>query len=219
MAAARRPYEALVTCREMVKGMPLERPEIAVPMLKYISNMMWMAAPFRWSVGRLSDTVVVADTVAHTLTSTPSDLLYLLQAQIDDGESTWPLEVVPELPSTKTLAGTPKYVAFVPTATLRIQPPATQLSAGKTRTIRGFYKKVAPTINAITCHAAGQLQMDDEWFGVFEDGVLWRAYLYADDPRSDMQMKAFMGALEVMKQSEPMPDLLKPQADLKKTMG
>lgn len=232
MSATRRPVEALRYAREMVKSSPLNRPEIAVSILQGVSNQIWMAAPWRWTVGRLSDTTLTADTVAHTLTSTPTDILYLGQVVLDDGESIRPLEIVPELPSTKTLAGTPLEVAFVSPATLRVQPPVTQLGGNKTWTIRGWYKKVAPTINEQTQYTAGRLTMDDEWFQVYEAGVLWQAYLYSDDVRAGQtqvgangqtvytgQMGAFYGGLAQMRQSEPLPDLTKPYADLKKQQG
>lgn len=230
--AVKRPVEALRYARSMVKAMPIERPDVSIPILQSVSNYIWMAAPWRWTIGRLSDTVLTADTVAHTLTSTPSDLLYIGQAVCDEGETQWPLEVVPELPATKTLAGTPKYIAFVSPATIRIQPPATQLSAGRTRTIRGWYKKTAPTISAETQYTAGQLVMPDEWYQVFQEGVLWQAYLYADDPRAGQvqvssdgratytgQGGAFMNCINMMRASEPLPDLLKPANDGKKTTG
>jgi hypothetical protein len=203
--------------------MPLE--DVQVRILQAAANQYWLAAPWRWTVGVFDPTPLTATGNDFAIAGTPVDasVLYLLRAYIDDGQSQKPL--VPEaiLPAGVTVKGSPNKVAYISGATpkLRITPVQAALPTGVTPYIFAWYKKSAPIITKSTMATAGLLTFPDEYAWVFEAGVLYYAYLYADDTRAggvQMQMAkdgssapgysgqlaVFMDAMARLREVEPM---------------
>lgn len=222
MAALLPPVRAFDFCKRNIKNMPLE--QIQVRLLDSVNKMIWMAAPWRWSISTLSSVIpITANTQDYTLVP-PTDFLYLIHSYITDGASiTRPLKIVPSLPASTTLKGDPVFIAYIGSNTFRISPnPGTLVStavpAPPTKNIISFYKKTAPSISASNQMTAGTLVMDDEWFWVYEAGVLWLSYLWADDARAGSgqidasgrmsfsgQRAIFEAGLQMMREREPMP--------------
>lgn len=215
MAATKRPIEALDFCKRFIKNMPLE--QVQTEILDQVNKMMWMAAPFRWTVGTLTAISLANNTQDYTL-APPADFLYLIHSYIADG-STTPriLDVEPALPADVKLVGDPTRVAYVGSNTFRVAPkPGTGVG---TQQIISFYKKTAPSLTDSTIQNTGVLIFDDEWFWVYTSGVLWLAYLFGDDQRAGGasvdpttgkyqftgQRAIFEANLLIMKQREAIP--------------
>jgi len=195
--------------------MPLER--IQTRLLDDINKTLWMAAPWRWTVGTLTAITLLSDTSDYVV-APPADFLYLMSAYIADGSNTpIHLEVVPSIPSSMIVVGIPQFISYQGTNTFRVTPrPGTLISP--TKTIVCYYKKIAPVLTASNIYTAGSLIMDDEHFHVYEAGVLWAAYMYGDDQRAGTanvdgtgkwaftgQRATFEAAVSEMKSREPLP--------------
>lgn len=220
MAATRRPADALDFVKELCKGMPLER--IDVRLLDDANKMMWMASPWRWTLGVLTPITVVAGQTDYNVLSAPA-LVYPVKAYLTNGQTIRPLEIEPVLPATPGIKGQTNKIAYIPpiapatTGVVRLNPPMTSINAGETWTINVWYKKPSPTITRSNFNTAGVLEFDDEYFWVYMDGVLYRAYYYADDPRAGAatmqsngalsysgQLGIFHAGLQQMREMEPM---------------
>lgn len=221
MASTIPPVRAFDFCKRNIKNMPLE--QIQVRLLDSVSKMIWMAAPWRWTVATISTSIaILANTQDYTL-APPADFLYLIHSYITDGASiTRPLKIAPSLPASTTLKGEPTLIAYMGSNTFRISPnpgtlTSTTVPTPPTKNIISYYKKTSPTITASNQMTAGTLVMDDEWFWVYEAGVLWISYLYADDARAGSgqidgqgrmsysgQRAIFEAGLQMMREREPM---------------
>lgn len=216
-----KPTDAFEYAKRYIKNMPLDTVQLRI--LDAVSKMMWMAAPWRWTLAAMPQITLVASTQDYTLTL-PADFLYAESAYVTDqaGGNPRDLSIEPFLP-TGGLVGQPSRIAFtgVPgTAnggTARLFPtPGTQPSP--TPRVISTYKKWAPTLTLANINTGGALQFDDEWAFVYESGVLWLAYLYADDARAGTsqygnngtftfsgQRAVFEANLQLMREREKLP--------------
>lgn len=210
------PADALNWAKIMVKKMPLD--DVQVRIADQIASRMWMAAPFSWTVGLLSPITLLANTQDYTIIK-PADFLYLQSAYLYDGTSLKEeLEIVANLPADVKVGGNPAQICLVPgTSTIRVSPKPKTLS-GSTQYIVMTYKKTYTPITAGNLTNTVVLGFPDEWYHVYEDGVLWRAMIYADDQRAggaqaasngsvaySGQCGVFYAGLQEMIQAEKMP--------------
>lgn len=217
--ATYKPRTAFNKATSYLKSMPLT--QIQLPLLDQINNMMWMAAPWRWTIGSLPTVTLLSDTQDYTI-ALPSDYLYTTDAYLADGDNQFDtLLVEPALPADVTVVGRPK----------RISVTGAPSTAGVLRTatktgtltsppeIISMYKKQAPALTLATSNTAGILLFPDEWAWVYEEGVLWQAYLWGDDPRAGSisatsegqiqytgQRACFEAALIEMRNREKLPE-------------
>jgi hypothetical protein len=209
------PNEALLFAKTMVKSMPLTDTTVSYQILDYVSAIMWMAAPWSWTLGVLTPTALVAGQIDYVVTI-PADFAYLEYAYLTDGKTENVLHVDPYLPAA-TNAGLVTKVASTATG-VRVHPKP---PASYTPTLFTLYKKTPPKISAANYTVAGVHGVPDQWAWVYQLGVLWLAYHYADDPRAGVatvgadgrvQYTGFLGAfqdgLNVMRRSEKLPLLL-----------
>ncbi len=216
MASSIPPIAAFDFCKNFIKKMPLE--QMIPRILDDVNKIMWMAAPWRWTVGTLTNIALVTNQQDYTL-APPADFMYLLHCYISDGATaTKHLEIMPALPATVVANGVIDFISFESTSTFRVSPnPGTLLSPSKY--IVSWYKKSSTAITAATMSVVTTLPFPDEYFPVYEAGVLWLAYLYADDQRAGScsfdskgniqytgQAAVFRSMLEQMKNSEPLPE-------------
>lgn len=213
MAATYAPSTALQFAKSFIKRMPIDTDtSINVQILDYVASLMWMAAPWRWSVGYVGSVPLTTGVSDYTLTD-PADFLYIEGAYVTDGSSENPLSPVSFLPPDSLTYGLPSQIAHVSTNTYRVTPvPA---STASTQTMLVYYKKARPIVNSGNYTTTGLLVMDDEWFPVYQNGVLWLAYQYADDARAGSatvdqdgktqysgQLGTFWAGVSVMRRAE-----------------
>lgn len=226
MSSTRRPVEAIEHAKTFIKNMPIEKAQVEI--LNQIKDMMWMASPWRWTVGVLEPFKLVANTSDYAITM-PSDFMYAIHAFVADG-STAPrtLEVVPQLPSDVKLVGQPNFMAYEGLnlggkGIFRVSPkPGTTIIADQY--VTAYYKKESDIIDAKTMHDTGYLGFDDEWFWVYCHGVLWLCYMWGDDRRAgdttyregqaqfSGQLALFMSGIGQMQMREKLPDYQDRQA-------
>jgi len=221
MASTRLPIEALDYAKIYIKRMPLN--QVFTQLANRVSNIMWMAAPWRWTIGSTPTFTLTGAQQNYTI-NYPADWLYPIRSTVTDGKLTEPnLEIVPLIETVTGFVGSPKQIAFTGTAgqvggPVQISPvPATVTG---TLVVTGLYKKkITPYTNQTIYNTV--VPFPDEWFWVFEDGMLWAAYQYGDDRRAgdatidpssgklsySGQRAQFEAGLEQMRQREPMISL------------
>lgn len=174
--------DALSFAKEMVKYQPFDRADLNPQALDMAAKMFWMYAPWRWTIGTLAP-IAITGGVDYAVTP-PADFLYLQQAWIADGDKTITLDILPSLPEDPHIKGVPRMVSFVPDTPdsfVRLYPEPLPSS---TKYLQLHYKKAHTEINGANVATAGALGFPDEWFPVFQELVLYYAYLYADDDRA-----------------------------------
>lgn len=214
MAASIRPVDALDYASIFVKGQPVETLQERI--LDDSSKHLWMAAPWRWTIGTVGTVTLVNGQMDYTL-AVPNDFLFPIYAYSADGTTTLQYyDVEPTLPASNTQKGVASRIAYVGSNTWRFYP-IPQIPTG-TKTVVIMYKKIAPVITIKNSYDAGTLVMDDEWFWVYQEGVLWKAFTYADDTRAgSAQMTSdgkwqytgkrgeFEAAIQYMREREKLP--------------
>ena len=211
------PERSFQLASSMVKGMNLV--DVKDRILDAPQKLIWTAAPWRWTLGSLPETTLVANTQDYPITL-PVDYFYTTQLWLTTGaDATKQIEVVPTLPADVGTRGQVTRACIIegtPTSTLRTYPRVGNVAANTE--IYGIYKKLPPTITKNNCGTAGVLVMPDEWIQVYEAGVLYYAYLFADDQRAggassagngrsqySGQLAVFMAMIDEMKKREPLP--------------
>lgn len=219
MAATHTAQEAFDLAKVFIRKMPLSDATLTTVQYSILTNalaMLWMARPWRWTIGSVTNLTVSNNTQDYTQ-APPGDFLYTQLAYITDGEKAQVLTVAPALPTTEVIAaGWPNMISYQGSNTWRLFPkPGHQ--GGSTVTVVQLYKKSAPLITSGNIGTAGALVMDDEWFWVYCEVVLYWAMKYGFDTREGnaqytLGEKAILGgqhakamaAIEEMAQREPM---------------
>lgn len=217
MAATFAPNAAFNYALQMIKSMPLDRVETSI--LQDASSLIWMAAPWRWTIGIAAPVAVSAG--ANTVTiAVPSDFLRLERVLVTNGNSARFVKIVGEVQGSTILSDWPKFVAVTGTpggaGALNFDTLFPSSETGWQ--VWFWYKKMAPVITSGNQGTGGVLVMDDEWFWVYNETVLYYAYKYADDPRAGTseaaisdggaglkysgQIGRIMTAIEEMRRSE-----------------
>lgn len=182
MAATKRPNDAFQYAKSFVKGMTLE--DVNVEILDEVNKMIWMAAPWRWTLGSLPATQLVSNTPDYTIT-TPADFLFIFDGYISDGANVFRnLIFEPTLPADVVIKGDTSRIAYMGSDLYRLYPRPGTIPATPGRQLILRYKKNSPEITNETQFTSGFLEMDDEWFWVYSAGVLHKAYQWADDSRA-----------------------------------
>lgn len=215
MAATKSPADAALFIKSYLKNMPLE--VIGPELLDQVYKMVWLAAPWRWTLGSLPATTLTSNTQDYTIT-TPADFLHIYDGFIADGANVYRnLVVEPTLPTDVKVVGNPSRIAYQGSNTYRVFPKPGTLPSSPVQQMILRYKKIAPVITNQTQYTAGFLAMDDEWFWVFCEGLLWKGYQWADDNRAGSitlaggnaqysgQAGVFRDALRLMAEHEKLP--------------
>lgn len=180
MAATYAPILAFNYCLQLIKSMPLQT--IQLQILQDAADTLWMAAPWRWTIGTIGPIALVNNQsfVAETF---PADFLRLEKATITGNVTSSPLLVVVANVPTPTLTQMPRTVAAdVTNNKLTFETNFVQ-AANEAYKLRALYKKTDTKFDSATIQT-GNLGMDDEWFWVYNEMVLYYAYKYADDQRA-----------------------------------
>ncbi len=176
----KKPIDALESARRMIKNMPLER--LYVDITNDVLQRIWMEAPWAWT---LDSFPIVNLVVTHSdyAVSIPDDFLYLADASVVTSSSNRDVEIVATLPTNIGISGQPSQICVLGNAgeegILRISPKP----ISSTEYIKAIYKKTYSPYDAHTIYTTA-LPFPDEWYHVFQAGVLWLAYKYADDTRA-----------------------------------
>lgn len=179
-------YDAYLYAQKFLSGQDLDR---FVPrILDDVHRMFWMYAPWRWTLG-LFPTFNLAGSTQDYVVTLPSDFLFLQEARILDGKNSIHVHCGALFPSLVGLQSGQPSQASIQTVNnntvVRISPAPGQFPTGApAQVFTALYKKSAPKMDATTCKTSGGLLIPDEYFWVYQEGVLWRAMYWAQDPRA-----------------------------------
>lgn len=179
------PIQAVNFAKKYIKNMQVQK--VSLDIINLVNQKMWMAAPFRWTVGS-SPVILLTENNAEYSMDYPSDWLYGLQATITDSGDIHKkdLDILSGIPIDVGRYGTVSSIAYLgshgqSSGPVRINPIPTDVSLGDK--VIGLYKKTCPLVTASNKYNT-PLQIPDEWFPVFQAGVLWLGYAFADDSRA-----------------------------------
>lgn len=184
------PSDATDFATRMVKGMTFS--DVRVRVADAISKTIWMAAPWRWTVGSVDPNVAIVNGTTDYTFTIPTDFLYLVRSYIWDGTTEKPLKIESTIPTASLVEGVPSRITYVDSLQKVRVDPVPRLS-GTTRTLVNLYKKKATAITESNIDSPGVLAMPDEWSWVFEEGVLWKAWEFADDDRAGTSQRSSDG--------------------------
>lgn len=187
------PQDAFVYAKRFISDQDLDR--LSPRILDDVHRMIWMYAPWRWTLGAFPSVTLLANTQDYTV-SVPADFLFLQYADIADGKNRRHLHCGAYMPSAVGyISGQPSQVS-VQGSTMRVLPcPGTFATGAPSQQIISVYKKLAPQVTRANMTTAGSLVMPDEYFWVYQEGVLWRAMSWAQDPRcGDVKMQGDQAA-------------------------
>lgn len=178
--ATKKPIDALNYAKRMVKNMPVQ--DMWVEMTNDILSRIWMESPWSWTLGSFPIINLVATNQDYTV-SIPSDFLYLRESTIVSLTVARPLQVVATIPNNVSKPGQPTCVCVIgnpgETGTVRVSP----IPINSNEALSSLYKKTLTLYTKETLYTDA-LPIPDEWYHVFQAGILWLAYKYADDGRA-----------------------------------
>lgn len=211
------PNVALLYAKAFTKASRLDQADVAAQLLDDAGKMLWMAAPWSWTLGAAEEITVVAGTQDYTLTvPAEADFLRAEFARRHDGNRSEDLAVEAALPADADFSQAPtKFAMFTSggsvVARLWPTPPA-----GITSTVLATYKKKSPQVTEENRGNVGVLTFPDEFWPVYQELVLFKAYQYLQDGRAGGaqvnnqgsvvytgQLAIAMAALEAYKRGEP----------------
>src|SRR5581483_11875121 len=147
---------------------------------------LWLAAPWQWTVGFVEAATLVNAAQDISLVGTYTDFMNLLQAHVTDGQTKKDLNIAATIPSTSAITGTISQVALVPGSPVKLRfYPVPAGYASNAMKVNALYKKTAPVVDGTTESQSYKTLtgMPDEWFWVFQDIVLLKAYQFTKDAR------------------------------------
>lgn len=187
MAATYTAKNALDYAKRFIAGSPLDDVDIEVRILNQASNRMHMAANWHWTLGALTDATVINDQDDYTIATFPADFLQLAKSELWFADGTVePLRIVGLLETNDNISGGPKRVSYFNDGSdkVRLFPTPTGYASGKEPVIVQTYKKKNTVLVSGSLTTATDLLFPDEWFWVFEEFVLYKAYDFTRDPRA-----------------------------------
>lgn len=205
--------------RRYIKMVPLSASNVDVLLVDRIHSLMWCAWPWRWSQASLTAIPLVDGQQDYSLASGDATaLLRLLHVRIVRTDVTpdefRELDVCEHLSPELTCKGginQIRKIAYIPALSKVRLELAASVPTGSTLNIQGEYQTNPTKITAL----ATALVWPDCYFDVFCDGLLWKCYQFADDPRAGTaqivkggnvvytgQMGVFYGGLARMIETE-----------------
>jgi len=186
MASTYKPSRALLKAESFLHHKPVT--DEAAAILDHINKIIWMAAPWRWTLGSLPVVTLLADDQDFDI-ALPSDFLFVQSAELTDTDDLQkPLVIEPVVAPTHGCSGIPARIAVTgtpgSTGQMDIYPKWGSTIPSPAPRIISLYKKTAPSVTQANMDTAGTLVMDDEWFWVYETGVMWQAFKFGNDLRA-----------------------------------
>jgi hypothetical protein len=181
------PLDALNYAKRLTGNLPIDDANLKYRVLNSAHNDLWMAAPWRWTVGDIDVVTLVNDTQDYNVTA-KSDFLFLVHAWRTNGQEKTDLTISASLPSTSIIKGQTSQISYI-TGTpdkVRTLPVPTGYDAADLPKIVSIYKKKPTEI--VVGNEANDYEttfgVPKVWFPVYEKLVLWHAYQFAFSPRS-----------------------------------
>lgn len=214
MSSTKKPIDALNFAKKMVKNMPVQ--DMWVEMTNDILSRIWMESPWSWTLGAFPSINLVANNSDYAV-EIPVDFVYLREAEISSTTTKRPVQVVSNIADDSGKPGQPNVCCVIgdpgEEGILRVYPQPIL----STESLSSLYKKNFTKYTRETLYTIA-LPQPDEWYHVFQSGILWLAYKYADDGRAgeassrndgsfsfNGQRAQFEADLIKMRNREPLP--------------
>lgn len=209
------PNDALTFAKRFVKGTLVDASTVGPQICDAAARMLWMAAPWSWTVGVLPIATLAADTQTYNVTD-PTDLLRLEWAGWSRANDRMEeLAIVSVVPTDTAYNQPPKKIAISAitggNVTLKLWPCPASIE-GRIFTL---YKKVMTKIVTGNISSA-VLVFPDEFFHVYEEAVLYWAFKFSQDVRAGEavwkpdgsfqftgQLAVVMALVEAYRKNEP----------------
>lgn len=184
---------AIDLIKKHIKGMPLDGMEAIL--VDQVNSLIWTAYPWKWTLADLTPIDLEDGVQDYSLTN--NDVFKLITANIVRTDLTpkeyRELSIVESIGVEVAWKGgleSIRRLALMKGNKIRLQMAA-DISSPVTLQIQGEYQQTPTKITALTT----ALPIPDHHFAVFTEGLLWRAYKYADDPRA--------GSIQIVKGGNP----------------
>ena len=178
------PADAIGYAKRFVGNVPVDDTAIKLRILNDAAAKLWLAAPWRWSIATVTPVALVNDQQDYVIGSFPGTFMYWYAAQMNDVNNIYNLNISATLHA-HTKKGRPERLA-VQGSGFRLHPVPT----GYTTLPYVFlwYKKLMTAITAgnVAAELLATHGLPDEWFYVYQEIVLLKAYLFDQDPRAGM---------------------------------
>ena len=197
------PQDALNYAKRFIGDAPLDDANLRFRVLDAANKHLWFIEPWRWTVGALEVVTLSNSVQDYVLQTPPADLFSLLTAKLVHDDQIHDLSVTAVLPQTTAILGRPTQVAYV-SGSLRVLPVPTGYTSVMPRVV-ALYKKKAPVIDAgnINTNLSTTTGMPDDWFHVYEELVLLKAFQFMSSPRYAQQQQAVDRLIQIMLLTEP----------------
>lgn len=186
------PDDAIAYAKRFIGNLTVDDSTIKLRLLDDSHRKLWMAAPWSWTLGALEVVSLTNDAQDVSLSGAYTDLLGLVDVvMFGQGGKETPIPLAPaaNLPVTTAIKGQPSKVQYISGSPnkLRLLPIPTGYSSAPTLQIpkiTGTYKKKATAIdNTTTADEYSTLGIPDDWFWVYQEIVLLKAFQFTHDPR------------------------------------
>jgi len=190
------PQDALDYAKRFVGNMPFDNDTIKYRVLDDAAKQLWMHANWSWTVDNLEVVTWVNDQQDHQLSAAPSDFYQLVEAYAWSGAEKIPLLVTHTLPADTANKGIPARVSWYEAGEneyLRFLPcPAGYTTAPK---VYSIYKQTHTDVAVGNIATEGAAGCPDEWFWVYQEIVLGKAFSFTHDPRLGQVQAGPQGAV------------------------
>lgn len=180
MATNRNPLEALDFASRWEGNAPIDDADLKLRILNAASDMIHLAAPWRWSVAETTSQNLVDGTTDYTFSAPSPEALYIVRAQLRDAEGGI-RELKPNVVVSNdgNIKGKPDEIQLVSQTAVRVFPvPA----VGRTTRLLVHHKKANTEITEANDDTAGSLLLPDEWFFVYQEAVLLYTMRFMQNP-------------------------------------
>lgn len=192
------PSTALSYAKRFVKNGRVDDATTGVRILDDANKMLWMIAPWSWTLGALDPVTFVDGTQDYAVVD-PGDFLRIQWAARSNNDRLEQIGVVPALPVLAGHKGPPKKVSHVSTGGGNVNVRFWPVPNSTDKSLL-LYKKVTTEVTSGNQGTPGTLLFPDEFYPLYQELVLYKAWQFFGDPRaggaqSNGQQNVYSGQL------------------------
>ena len=180
MATNRTPLEALDYASRFEGNAPIDDADLKLRILQAASDMIHLAAAWRWSVDLTTSQNLANGDVDYTFSAPSPEALYIVRAQLRDANGGL-RELKPSavVSNDGNIKGKPDEIQLVSQTSVKVYPvPA----SSTTQRLIVHHKKQNTVITEANDDSAASLLLPDEWFFVYQEAVLLWTMRFMQNP-------------------------------------
>lgn len=182
MASTYSAQDAITYAKRFVGRIPLDDSELKLRLLQDAADRFHTYFPWSWTLGTLDAISINNDQQEYTFTD-PNDFFYILKGEIRQPAQTETVKLRPahSIPLSNE-KGNPNLISKASATTLRLSP--TPDGYQDNASLYVWYKKKNNVLDAGNVTTASTLLFPDEWFWVFQEIVLAKAFEFENTGRA-----------------------------------